>query len=63
MQQCSRRWWGRRQVPYNKSLQRTFEPPPIFAAEKTGVASNAAELRRYITTHNAYPTHQDIKNA
>ena len=30
----------------NKSLQRTFDPPPIFAAAKTGVASNAAELRR-----------------
>jgi hypothetical protein len=32
----------------NKSLQRTFDPPPIFAAAKTGVASNAAKLRRYI---------------
>jgi len=33
---------------YNKSLQRTFDPPPIFAHAKTGVASNAAELRRYV---------------
>ena len=33
-------------LPANKSLQRTFDPPPIFAAAKTGVASNAAELRR-----------------
>ena len=33
-------------LPPNKSLQRTFDPPPIFAAAKTGVASNAAELRR-----------------
>ena len=32
--------------PPNKSLQRTFDPPPIFAAAKTGVASNAAEPRR-----------------
>ena len=31
----------------NKSLQRTFDPPPIFAAAKTVVASNAAELRRW----------------
>lgn len=31
----------------NKSLQRTFNPPPIFASAKTGVASNASELRRY----------------
>jgi hypothetical protein len=30
----------------NKSLQRTFDSPPIFAAAKTGVASNAAKLRR-----------------
>ena len=32
----------------NKSLQRTFDPPPIFAFAKTGVASNAAEFRRYV---------------
>jgi len=32
---------------HNKSFQRTFDPPPIFAAAKTGVASNAAELKRY----------------
>ena len=30
----------------NKSLQRTFDPPPIFAAAKTVVASNSAELGR-----------------
>lgn len=29
----------------NKSLQRTFDPPPIFAIAKTAVASNAAELK------------------
>lgn len=32
----------------NKSLQRTFDPPHIFADAKTGVASNAAEFRRYV---------------
>ena len=31
----------------NKSLQVTFDPPPIFAAAKTAVASNAPELRRW----------------
>jgi hypothetical protein len=36
------------ELPPNKSLQRTFDPPPIFADAKTGVASNAAELRRYV---------------
>ena len=30
----------------NKSLQRTFDPPPIFAAAKTVDASNATELKR-----------------
>ena len=30
----------------NKSLQRTFDPPPAFAAAKAVVASNAAELWR-----------------
>ena len=33
--------------PHNKSLQRTFDPSPIFAFAKTGVVSNTAELRRY----------------
>ncbi len=33
-------------LPHNKSLQRTFDPPPLFAVAKNGVASNAAELRR-----------------
>lgn len=36
----------RANVPYNKSLQVTFDPPPIFAIEKSGVASNAPELGR-----------------
>jgi hypothetical protein len=31
---------------HNISLQVTFDPPPIFAAPKTVVASNAPELRR-----------------
>jgi hypothetical protein len=30
----------------NKSFQRTFDPPPIFAAEKTVDASNATEIKR-----------------
>jgi len=30
----------------NKSLQRTFDPLPILAVAKTGIATNAAELRR-----------------
>ena len=34
-------------APHNNSLQQAFDPPPIFAAAKTVVASNAAELRRY----------------
>ena len=33
-------------LPPNKSLQRTFDPSPIFAAAKTSVASNAAEFKR-----------------
>lgn len=32
----------------NKSLQRTFDPPPIFAGAKTSVTSNATELKRYM---------------
>lgn len=31
----------------NKSLQVTFDPPPIFAIAKTGVTSKAPELRRW----------------
>lgn len=31
----------------NRSLQRTFDPPPIFANVNAVVASDAAELRRY----------------
>jgi hypothetical protein len=31
---------------HSKSLQRTFDPPPICAAAEMGVASNAGELRR-----------------
>ena len=38
------------ELPPNKSLQRTFDPPPIFAFAKTGVASNAAEFRRWVVT-------------
>jgi hypothetical protein len=34
-------------VPHNKSLHRTFDPLLIFASAKTGIASNAGELRRY----------------
>jgi hypothetical protein len=30
----------------NKSLQVTFDPLPSFAIAKTGIASNAPELRR-----------------
>ncbi len=30
----------------NKSLQVTFDPPPIFAVAKTVVASNAPEFWR-----------------
>jgi len=30
----------------NNSLHRTFDPLPIFAAAKTGVASNVGELGR-----------------
>jgi hypothetical protein len=33
----------------DKSLQRTFNLPPAFAAAKAGVASNAVELRRYVS--------------
>jgi len=33
-------------VAANKSLHRTFDPLPIFASEKTGIDSNAGELRR-----------------
>jgi hypothetical protein len=31
---------------FNKSLQPTFDPSPIFAAAKTYAASNAPELKR-----------------
>ncbi len=34
------------ELPHNKSLQVTFDPPPTFSAAKAGVASNAPELRR-----------------
>jgi len=33
---------------HNKSLQRTFDPMPTFATAKASIASNAAELRRYM---------------
>lgn len=32
----------------NNVLQRTFDPLPIFTYAKTGVASNTAELWRYV---------------
>jgi hypothetical protein len=35
------------ELPPNKSLHRTFDPLPTFAAAKAGIASNAGELRRY----------------
>lgn len=31
----------------NKSLHQTFDPLPIIADPKTGIASNDGELRRY----------------
>jgi len=36
----------------NKSLHRTFDPLPIFASAKTGTASNAGEIRRYMLLNN-----------
>jgi hypothetical protein len=36
--------WLRGSARSNKSLQVTFDPLPIFAAAKTGIASNAPEL-------------------
>jgi hypothetical protein len=32
-------------VTHSRSLQRMFDQPPVFAFEKTGVASNAPEFR------------------
>ena len=37
------------EISPNKSLQLTFDPPPILAIAKTGVASNVAELGRYVS--------------
>ena len=48
----------------NKSLQRTFDPPPTFAAAKAGVASNAAELWRWASfrePREAYPETQPMQ--
>ena len=42
----------------NKSLQRTFDPSPIFAGAKTAAASNAAELRRWASGKRS---HNEIK--
>ncbi len=39
-----------RWAPSNKSLQVTFDPLPIFAVAKTGIASNAPELGRCAST-------------
>ena len=36
----------REAASFNNSLQVTFDPPPIFAEAKAGVASIAPELRR-----------------
>ncbi|MFT7246413.1 MAG: hypothetical protein ACI82A_003789 [Candidatus Azotimanducaceae bacterium] len=40
------------QLSPNRSLQRTFDLPPVFATAKTEFASNAAELRRYVPATN-----------
>jgi len=37
---------GQEQASPNKSLHRTFDPLPIFASAKTGIASNAPGLGR-----------------
>jgi|GEM_PF-26674 len=47
-------------LPPNKSLQRTFDPPPIFASAKTGGASNAPELKRYAYGTNMGKQYTDI---
>ena len=36
----------RQKGAFNKSLQAMFDPPPTFAVEKVGVATNAPELWR-----------------
>ena len=47
----------------NKSLHRIFDPLPIFASEKTGIASNAGELRRYVfNSSKNYFRHGDSGN-
>ena len=38
----------------NRSLQVTFDPPPIFAVAKTVVASNAPELRRCTAKNHTF---------
>jgi hypothetical protein len=40
--------WGVRELPPNKSLQETFDPPRTFAVAKARVASNAPELGCYV---------------
>jgi len=35
------------EAAHNKSLHWIFDPLPIFASAKTGIASNAGELKRY----------------
>lgn len=40
--------------PPNKSLHRTFDSLPIFAFAKTSIASNAGELRRYVSPSQKY---------
>lgn len=39
-------------IPANKLLQVAFDPPPALAAAKADVASNAPELRRYVSSIN-----------
>ncbi len=38
---------------HNKSLERTFEPPPTFAVAKMAATSNAAQLGRYAINKNS----------
>jgi len=40
----------------NKALQVTIDPLPIFATAKTGIASNAPELRRWAVFSDLDPS-------
>ena len=48
------------EVPPNKSLQVTFDPPPTFATAKACVASNAPELRRWAARQDHFQSLQYI---